>query len=259
MFSLFAGRRAWIAFSAIALLITPQLMPAQTPDTPNDERIKQANLELLHKLQKTVTLERGIDHKTQLKDALEFLRDRYNITFLLDRPAFKRGPQQKPIDIAPVEMPRTKDVGLDTILWLLLKQQGATYEIKRGIVHVVPASRAPRTILPRTPRQKEAAKAVREKLKTPINLPNGVDANTPLKDLLEFLGDVGQINIVVDFQAFKERRIEVMEDQPVKLPKLVGVPLAKVLEMVLKQVGGGTYEIPDNLLLIVPPPDKVES
>jgi len=49
-------------------------------------------------LEKPINLDKGIDHNTPLKDALEFLSDRFDVTILVDISAFPRGANEARID-----------------------------------------------------------------------------------------------------------------------------------------------------------------
>jgi hypothetical protein len=75
-----------------------------------------------------------------------------------------------------------------------------------------------------------------------------------LKDALEFLADRYDVPVIVDFKAFEEIGVQQVEEQPVQLPKMVGVSLATVLRLLLSQLKGdehhGTYAIQDDHLLI---------
>lgn len=72
-------------------------------------------------LMQTVTLDKGIDPNTPLKDALEFLSSEYSTTFIIDSKAFEAIGVQK-VEDQPVALPRMKDVRLSTVLRLLLGQ-----------------------------------------------------------------------------------------------------------------------------------------
>jgi hypothetical protein len=92
------------------------------------------------------------------------------------------------------------------------------------------------------PETMRSIKRLKEKLSKPISLDRGIDANTPLKDALEFLTDRYDITILVDTNAFKAEGQEAVEDQPVRLPKMVGVSLGTVLRLLTGQING-TYLI----------------
>lgn len=72
-------------------------------------------------LQQAITLDKGIDPNTPLKDALEFLCSEYRVQIIIDAKAFETIGVQK-AEEQPVTLPRMKDVRLSTVLRLLLGQ-----------------------------------------------------------------------------------------------------------------------------------------
>jgi hypothetical protein len=88
-------------------------------------------------------------------------------------------------------------------------------------------------------------------LATPVSLDKGIDPNTPLKDVLEFLSDRHALSIRIDAKAFKGVAVQEIETQPVKLPRFKDVRLGTVLQLVLEQVNA-TYRIEKDSLLLIP-------
>jgi hypothetical protein len=86
----------------------------------------------------------------------------------------------------------------------------------------------------------QAIRVMKNKLAKPVNLEKGIEPNTVLREALEFISDRYDVTILVDTQAFKAEGVEAIEDQPVKLPKMVGVSLATVLRLLAAQVNA-TY------------------
>lgn len=85
-------------------------------------------------------------------------------------------------------------------------------------------------------------KSIREKLNKPVNLPKGIDPNTPLKDALEFLSELHDITILIDTAAFKAGMLAEPEQAPVGLPKMTNVSFATVLRLLLAKLEpAGTY------------------
>jgi hypothetical protein len=79
-------------------------------------------------------------------------------------------------------------------------------------------------------------------LHKPIDLDKGVDANTPLRDVLEFLTENRvDVPFIVDSKAFESIGIQKVEEQPVSLPKMTGVRLKDVLRLLLQQMRGDVY------------------
>jgi hypothetical protein len=89
------------------------------------------------KLKRKVTVS-VIEANTTLKDALDFLSDRYKITFQIDEARFKNAGIQEAGRL-PVMLDEQKDVPLGTVLKTLLKSANATYQVKKNQVVVVPA------------------------------------------------------------------------------------------------------------------------
>jgi WD40 repeat protein len=82
------------------------------------------------KLYKTVDLEKGIAFNTPLRNAIEFLQDRYHVTIVPDQAAFKTDLQVDNISKQPVDLPRMMGVRLAFVLkWLAGQINGV------GIVH----------------------------------------------------------------------------------------------------------------------------
>jgi hypothetical protein len=100
-----------------------------------------------------------------------------------------------------------------------------------------------------------SGQGAKAKLDRKINLENGIDANTPLKDALEFLADKYQLNFTVDSKAFAKAGIQLVEEQPVKLAPMKNVTLARVVELLTAQVQG-TYLVERDRVLIVPRKNK---
>jgi DNA-directed RNA polymerase specialized sigma24 family protein len=97
------------------------------------------------------------------------------------------------------------------------------------------------------------ARVARQKLAERLDLPKGIEANTPLKEALDFISERHGVQILLDEAAFAEINIQKVGEQPVQLPKMKNVRLATVLRLLLKQVRGdngytGGYVVrPDGL------------
>jgi hypothetical protein len=103
-------------------------------------------------------------------------------------------------------------------------------------------------------KEPDAARDARGKLARQIALANGIDANTPLKDALDFLAQQVGLAILIDPGAAQILQAEGMEigAMPVQLPKMQGVKLAVILRMLAEQTGT-TYLIkPGHVEITVP-------
>jgi hypothetical protein len=99
-------------------------------------------------------------------------------------------------------------------------------------------------ILEAMPKEKSKGRKTREliaALNKTVDLDKGIDANTPLKDALEFIGEQSNVPFIVDSKAFEAIGVQKVEEQPVQLAKMTGVRLANVLRLLLGQVKGDVY------------------
>jgi RNA polymerase sigma factor (sigma-70 family) len=91
------------------------------------------------------------------------------------------------------------------------------------------------------------AREYRRRLAQQVNLPNGIPANTPLKEALELLSEKCDVTLIIDSKAFEGIGVQKVEEQNVTLPKIAGVSLNTVLRLLLGQVRGdkhyGTFRI----------------
>lgn len=95
--------------------------------------------------------------------------------------------------------------------------------------------------------------ALREKLAQSVNLSQGIDPNTPLKDALEFLSQEQGVPIHIDRAAFKAEGLADPENHPVGLPKTEGQAFRLVLQRVLAEMTPPTsFLVQYDRLVIVP-------
>jgi hypothetical protein len=104
-----------------------------------------------------------------------------------------------------------------------------------------------------------SAEAIRERLRGPFTLERGIEANTPLKEALEFLSDQLGVMVVVDGPAFKKIGVEALEDVPVRLPRMAGVSASRVLGMLTAQLNASYLVHRDVIEITVPQKTWVEN
>lgn len=96
------------------------------------------------------------------------------------------------------------------------------------------------------------AKDVQKHLHQPVAL-DGFEPNTPLREALGFISEHFGVRILMDTTAFRDDLgIMEPEQQPLKLPKMVGVPLHTVLQLLTAQAQGAVVQI-GGVLWVVPP------
>lgn len=100
--------------------------------------------------------------------------------------------------------------------------------------------------------QPQAQSKVRAALATPIQLRNGIDSNTPLKDALEYLSARSKdVLIVINTQGFEAIGVQKVEETAVQLQGMPrSLPMATVLQLLLRQVRGedahGTFLVRED-------------
>jgi tetratricopeptide (TPR) repeat protein len=110
--------------------------------TEDDPATLQSIRNLKNKLSRPVDLEKGLDANTPLREVLEFLTDRYDVTILIDVGAFKAEGKVEDVEVAPIKLPRMKGVSLATVLRLITGQIDGTYLIRRDYIEITTGARA---------------------------------------------------------------------------------------------------------------------
>jgi RNA polymerase sigma factor (sigma-70 family) len=164
-----------------------------------ESRTKRANLGLEHrvelmqeKLNKPITLERGIDRNTQFMDAMEFLSDRYDFTIVIDDAAFKDQNQDENVEEKPIHLPKMIAVDLRTVLRMITAQVDGTFRVRADYVEIIPASLS-------WPEQ-WAHSSQRQRVPR-------VSANfhaRPVARAVQELSDMSGVNVVLDVRAAKD-------------------------------------------------------
>src|SRR5258707_419359 len=124
-------RRRWLAAMLAALACTYSLNPAIA-----QIEVEQKRLTLEEKLDKPISIDDRIAAKTPLKDVLEFLSDRFDMTIRIDSAGFKKQLRIDDIDNAPVHLPRLSRMRLGLVLALLAKQASGSYEIRPDYIEI---------------------------------------------------------------------------------------------------------------------------
>jgi hypothetical protein len=110
-----------------------------------DPALNSVTKQLRGRLNQRINLDKGIDGNTPLKDALEFLADRYDLTLIIDTTAFEQIGVQR-VEETPVTLPKMTRVRLSTVLRMLLAQvkgdvHSGTYVIEKDYVCITTTGR----------------------------------------------------------------------------------------------------------------------
>jgi hypothetical protein len=177
---------------------------------------------LRRKLDSLVTLEKGIGPNATLQDALEFLSDRYDVTFIIDQQAFDQGGVAK-AEETPVQLPRIAGLRLRTVLRLLLGQvkgdnQAGTFRIKGDWIEIMPgepeATDADEPSLPRS---------WQRRLLRPIRWTSDLPRETNLPAALEILRARYGEKFTIDDKAFQTAGWPAPREMFVPGLKLLGI------------------------------------
>jgi hypothetical protein len=163
----------------------PDPNPMPKPETP---KVHNA-AELCQKLLQPVNLDKGIDANTPLRDAIEVLQDRYDVTIIPDLAAFKADQQIDNITEQPVQLPRTMGVRLSTVLRFLTAQISGTFLVKADHLEITTLQQARLSANPNM-------QGVTERALLP--LVHTVLAQRPLREALKDLADQTSISVVLD-------------------------------------------------------------
>jgi hypothetical protein len=135
-------------------------------------------LKIRDMLNNPVSLDKAVEG-SPLKDVLEFLSEKYNLTFIVDTQAFEQAGVGggRNVQETPVNLPRMPGVTLSTVMRFLLAQVNGTYLIRRDYVEITTTDRS---IAEKAVRAYPVADLV-------IPIPNSVN-NSVLNQNLSILG-----------------------------------------------------------------------
>jgi hypothetical protein len=118
---------------------SPGVVPASKP--PVKSEVAKRTVPLRQKLNEWITVEKGVDPGTPLRDTLNFLGERYDLTILVDAPAFKEAGNEA-VEDQPVRLPPLAGVRLDTVLQQIAAQVHGVYLLKGDHIEITTALRA---------------------------------------------------------------------------------------------------------------------
>jgi tetratricopeptide (TPR) repeat protein len=109
----------------------------------NPETIRRLK-EMRTKLSKPVTLEKGFEAGTKLKDALDFLSALHDVTFVVNDAAFASDLSIDNPGDKEVSLPRMSGVTLETVLRLVTEKAGGTFIVRPDYIEITTGERAVR-------------------------------------------------------------------------------------------------------------------
>jgi hypothetical protein len=203
-------------------------------------------------MQQCITLQKGFSGNTSLKDALDFLANRWKLDITVDADRFRRKGVPAVQD-APVNLPKLVDIRLGQVLTLLADQvNGACLTWQDRVVLVPRSSVGGMKGIGYKPFTAVSAKdeaELRAKLEKPITLAKGFDAKTPFKGALESLANHCQLNILVEETNVKGKARREFERSRVCLPDIEQLPIGDVLQKICAQANS-SYRIQGRIIWI---------
>lgn len=162
-----------------ATVLTAMVMVTACLAVPTVEKPKESKAaQVRNKLLQPVSIPE-IEGHTPAKEALDFLSEKFEITYLIDTEAFKTDLMIHEPQHQPVKLPKMEQVRLHTILRMALGQLQADYYVAAdGVVHIVPQPTV-----------------VRHQLKQAVQVKFD---KRPLQEALQELQELSGFNIVLD-------------------------------------------------------------
>jgi hypothetical protein len=176
-----------------------------------------------------------------LREMLDLLSDRYDMSFRIDESAFTKAGRD--VSKARPQSDLLDEVNLNTVLHSLLESVDATFELRQRTIWIVPSPR-PQSLAERLPPPDAHFLGGFYAL---INVQPGIPKGTFLPKALERF----QMRIFIDHRAFERAGIKDIDQRSVQLAEKVDVRLSAVLRELCQQTGTD-FVVRDHIVLIVP-------
>jgi hypothetical protein len=228
-------------WGALALVLAVALASARPP---GESEQKKPAADLLGVLARKTDLEQGVTN-TALKEVLQHLMDRWDVTILVDQEAYRAEGLQN-IDENAINLPKLKNLRVTTVLRLVAKQVNGAFLVRPDYLELTTAKRARSELsngdiwaraepAPSDPEAPEAAKP----------LPPIVQARfeaRPLAEALQELADQTGVSILLDAKRAKEKANEPVTAKLVNMPLDTAVrALSDMAELRALAVDSGLY------------------
>jgi hypothetical protein len=141
--------------------------------------------------------------KASIPQAQQFLFEKIGCKVEIDFAAFEKEKLKIPDD-QQLCIPKMPQVFGDTMLRLVASQIHGVYEVRDGMVRIVPEVQdgKPRSFPPFTEMQNKARRELRERVaKIQVDVEKEIDA--PIKDIVEFIGDRFDVTFIFDLVELK--------------------------------------------------------
>jgi RNA polymerase sigma factor (sigma-70 family) len=215
---------------------TPLTTAANAP-APADSPVAQPRTSaerLVAKLNQSVNIEKEIDN-TPLRDALSFLSDKYDVTFVVNVVAFDRDNANRHVEDSPVRLAKMPGVALRTILRHLLAQVQGTVLVRNDHLEVVTHNQALNEVFGPLPNW-----VVEHRLEQPIV--SVVYDGRPLERALAEVAEQSGRNLVLDSRIADREKLTVTA-------KLLNTPIDTAVRVLAEMVGLKSVQL-DNVFVV---------
>jgi hypothetical protein len=176
--------------------------PASATKSTAKPQPARQTVALRDKLNELITLAKGIDANTPLRDAVESLSQEYDLTIVVNAPAFQEEGVVG-VEDQPVQLPKLVKVRLDTVLGKLASQVNGAVLLKPDHIEITTQKRLAEAIRGTDPQQPLESEAGRPRPQLP--LVNVAFVNRPLDAALRDLTDRTGVSVVLDLPRAGER------------------------------------------------------
>jgi hypothetical protein len=200
--------------------------PAETPLIASNKTAA-----LIAKLGSPATIEKQIVD-APLKDVLEFLREKYNVKFVVDRPAFERV-GKKNVDEERVQLDCVSNIRLDNVLRHVMTQVGGAAMVREDHLEITSVDQSVR----------ESRNGVLIELESDIQpLVNVVCVELPISNVLADFARQSGRNVVLDSRIPERNRLTISVT-------LLNTPLDTATRVIAELVNLKTVSM-DNVIFV---------
>lgn len=177
-------------------------------------------------LTKRLTLDQPLEN-VPLRDVLDFLGEKGGLSnVVFDEVSFKKAASAD-AENRPVKLPRLKNVPVQTLLAMALRQAECTYRLEKDHLLVLPAKSDDAV----------RVRAWQDKLNQPVTLEGAPHGMVTLAEFLNWLGTKHGLGLVINSAAFRrDAQIDDLGSRPIHIPQVPNQRLGRYLRILLDQV-----------------------